>query len=196
MAELKDTIIDGKLEVKSNNIILDYGRSLSGIHPESGESSSMISMSTNGNTIVGHGGYNNQNGNCHIYGDNIIHYVASAGNIDYRPYRKAGDTINVSIRTAGYVTNSGKDVFFVVPSALPIIGSPTATGASAEGFCLRQGAKYTHGSSATVYVTPTSYEVDATYQSGYVVKAVFDNNTNVTNNDAIGVYWRGSITLS
>ena len=121
---------------------------------------------------------------------------AQAGGASIRPYRRKGDTITCSLRTAGYVTNGGKDVSFWLPLAVPVIGSPTATAASVSGFVFRQGTKYTHGSSATVYVTPDEYEVIDTTYMGVYIKAVFSDTTNVTNNDTIGIYWSGTITFS
>ena len=158
---------------------------------------SMIYVNDNNNTVVGYGGYDNNIGSTNIYGYDInlgVGNIATPGS--YRPYRRRGDTISIVMRTAGYVTNSGKDVSFWIPCSEPVVGSPTATAASNLGFVLRQGAKYTHGSSAEVYIHPTSYEVVATAVSGIYIKAVFDDTTNVTNNDAIGVYWSGIITLS
>lgn len=114
----------------------------------------------------------------------------------YRPYKRRDDEISITIATAGYVTNSSKDVSFWVPCSVPIIGSPTVTVSSNDGFTLRQGTKYTHGSSATVRVSPASYEVTAHAYNGIYIKAVFNDTTNATNNDAIGINWSGKITLS
>ena len=150
-----------------------------------------------GNTVIGYGNYDKRNGNTNIYGMDVFLGVA---NIDspttYRPYRRKGDTVTLTLRTSGYVTNSGKDVSFWIPFSMPIVGSPAVTVASGSGFIFRQGNKYTHGSSAEVYVTPTSYEATATFANGVYVKAVFSNTTNVTNNDSIGIYWNGTITFS
>jgi uncharacterized repeat protein (TIGR02543 family) len=150
-----------------------------------------------GNTIVGYGNWDARTGNTNIYGHNItfgISDLASPGT--YKPYYSRGDTISITLRTAGYVTNSGRDISFWVPMSKPIIGSPTATATSLDGFVLRQNTKYTHGSAASVYVKPDSYDTYATYGVGVYIKVVFTNTTNVTNNDAIGIYWDGKITFS
>ena len=110
---------------------------------------------------------------------------------------RAGDTVTFGIHTAGYVTNSGNTVRFIVPLAKPMIGSPTISMSSIDGFILRQNGVYTHGSSATKYVTPSEcYTIGNTSGNAVVVSAKFDDVTNVTNNDTIAVIWSGTITFS
>lgn len=196
MAQLKDTTIEGNLEVTSNIILKNNDKGLRAIHPETGEPTMLIDMSQYGNTIVGYDGYSNENGNSHIYGNDVVHYVASAGKVNYRPYYRAGDTIDFKVRAAGYVTSSGKNVVFTIPITKPVIGAPKAVATSGNGFVLRQNDKYTHGSAASTYVKPTSYTVDSNYNSGFIVTAIFDVTTNVINNNPIGIYWDGQITLS
>lgn len=199
MAQLRDSVVDGNLEVTGDVVLKTVNEGVQGIHPETGEANRLIYMSEFGNTVVGYDGYNNENGNSHIYGNDVYHYIASAGKISDRPYYRAGDSIDFKIRTAGYVTTSSKNIWFMVPITKPVIGSPTATATSGNGFILRQGGKYTHGSDASnspVYAKPTSYTVDSNYNGGFIVTATFDVTTNATNNDAIGIYWDGKITLS
>lgn len=200
MAQLKDSLVDGNLEVTGDIILKSSEKAIRSVHPETGETSRIIYMSGNGNTVIGYDGYSQSNGNSHIYGVDIVHYVGSAGNIYYYPYYKAGDVINFvgdsgAVRTAGYVTNAGKNIVFTIPVSKPVIGSPTITVSSGKGFVLRQNNSYTHGSAASTFVKPTSYSV-VLNSSGFVVTAVFDVTTNVINNDAIGIYWDGTITLS
>lgn len=154
-------------------------------------------QNTANNTTLGYDNYQNQEGNTNIYGYDVNIGVSNTATPGYyRPYRRKGDSITITLRTAGYVTNSGKEVSFWIPMAVPIVGSPTVTITSGNGFVLRQGEKYTHGSGASAYTTPTSYEATMTAYTGIYVKAVFSNNTNVTNNDAIGILWNGTITFS
>lgn len=198
MAQLRDSTIDGNLEITGDVILKTNEKGVHGVHPTTGEVTDMLHMSVYGNTIIGYDGYANKNGNSHIYGNDIAHYVASA-DANYRPYYRAGDTINftgnAAVRTAGYVTNAGKNVVFTVPVLKPIIGSPSITVESGQGFVLRQDGNYTHGSAASTFVKPTSYSVILN-SSGFVITAVFDVTTNVVNNDATGIYWDGIITLS
>lgn len=200
MAQLKDSIIDGNLEVTGDIILKNNEKTIRSIHPETGELARIIYMSGNGNTVVGYDGYTQANGNSHIYGTDVYHYIGSAGNVNYRPYYRAGDVINFvgdsgAVRTAGYVTNAGKNIVFTIPVSKPVIGSPTITVSSEKGFVLRQNNTYTHDSAASTFVKPTSYSV-VLNNSGFVVTAIFDVTTNVINNDAIGIYWDGTITLS
>lgn len=199
MAQLLDTIIDGNLSITNDIFLEQYNKGVWGIHPATGEQLRLLHISQYGNTIVGYGGYENQNGNTHIYGNDISNYVASAGNIEYRPYYRAGDTINFQVRTAGYVSSGGKNIYFTIPITKPVIGAPTAIAASDNGFILRQNG-YTHGSNGgstpVVYTKPTSYSVSSNYNSGFIVTAVFDVATDVENNSPIGIFWDGTITLS
>ena len=117
-------------------------------------------------------------------------------NIIYKPYFGKGDSFSVTLRTAGYVTNSGKDVTFYLFTDKPIIGKPTVTVTSVDGFILRQGGKYTHGSSSTTYVIPDSYSTAANDICGVSIVARFSSNADCTNNDAIGILWTGTITFS
>ena len=196
MAQLKDTTINGNMNITGNIICETSNNGVKGIHPETGNESIMLHMSGSGNTIVGYGGYENKNGNSHIYGNDAVFYIASAGNINFRPYLRAGDNLTYAIKASGYVTNSAKDIAFIIPCSVPIIGSPTATATSTNGFILRQGNKYTHGSAASTYVKPVSYTVATYAKMGFVITASFDVVTDATNNDTIGIYWSGGITLS
>lgn len=179
------------------DIYLDNNEAIMGYNTAGVAYNTFQAKNSSDNTIVGYGNYANGSGNTNIYGYDInlgIANLATPGT--HRPYRRQGDTSTITLRTAGYVTNGGKDVSFWIPFAVPIVGSPTVTVTSGSGFVLRQGNKYTHGSDASTNVKPVSYEAAATYCNGVYVKAVFSNTTNVTNNDSIGIYWNGSVVFS
>lgn len=179
------------------DVYLDNNEAIMGYDTSGAAYNAFQAKNESNNTIVGYGNYANANGNTNIYGNDINFGVANIANPGtYRPYRRQGDTFSLTLRTAGYVTNSGQDVSFWIPMAEPIVGSPTVTVTSGSGFVLRQGTKYTHGSSASDNVSPVSYEATATMFNGIYVKAVFSDTTNVTNNDAIGIYWNGTVTFS
>ena len=201
MAQLKDSTIDGNLDITGNIIFKETNNGIKSINPKTGNTSNMLHMSEYGNTIIGYDGYSNQNGNSHIYGNDVVHYIASANNSNFRPYFRAGDVLkfnagNTYVRTCGYVTNAMKNIVFTIPLSKPIIGSPTAQVSESEGLILRQNDKYTHGSSATEYAKPTSYDVYVNPNVGLIVTAYLDITTNATNNSPIGIYWNGTITLS
>lgn len=154
-------------------------------------------QNANGNLVFGYDNYDLKSGSTNIYGYDVnigISNIANPGT--YRPYRRKGDSLTLTIKTAGYITNSKKDITFIVPLSMPIIGSPTVTVTSNNGFVLRQGDKYTHGSSASVYVVPDSYEVASSMYMGITITAKFSDTTNAVNNSAIGILWNGTITFS
>lgn len=154
----------------------------------------------NGNTVIGYGNYAANRGNTNIYGKDIhlgISNVASGG-ATYAPYFRQGNstTITVVFYLTGFVTNGGTEVYFTVPFAKPIIGAPTVTVTSVDGFRLRQDNKYTHGSSASVLVKPDSYSATVIQNHGVSIKATFSTTTNVLNNAPVGIQWSGTITFS
>ena len=180
----------------SNEIIMNNDMSICGIID--GEVKRVfMPMSENGNTAIGYDNYADKSGNTHLYGHDILHFISNIANPgSYRPYRRKGDSMTLSIRTAGFVTNSGTDVAFHIPFTAPIVGTPTISVTSGNGFILRQGSKYTHGSSATTYVTPISYSTSLHMWHGITITAKFAETTNVTNNDSIGIQWNGTIIFS
>lgn len=196
-AELANTA-DFEFEVMvRKKAIFANNKCLYGTKPDGRVFEAINLQNANGNLVLGYDNYENADGLTNIYAYDInfgISNIANPGS--YRPYRRRGDTMTLTLRTAGYVTNGSKDVVFWIPISMPVIGSPTVTLTSGNGFILRQGNKYTHGSTATVYVTPSSYEAALAMMNGIYAKAVFENITNVTNNDTIGIYWNGTITFS
>lgn len=152
-----------------------------------------LRVTSSNQLMVGKGSYD-VGAPTYIYGRDIYLYVKSAG-AHYYPYYAVNDSISISIATAGYLTNGSKDVSFIVPLSKPIIGNPAVTVATVNGFTLRQGTKYTHGSSATQAVSPASYSASIK-PGGVYILASFSTTTNATNNDAIGINWSGTITFS
>ena len=115
----------------------------------------------------------------------------------WRPYFCAGDSISATFGTAGYITNSGKDVIFIIPLSKPIVGNPTVTVTSVEGLMVRQNNKYLYGGSSTKYVKPSKYTVRSTLSGGCIcVVATMQNTTDVTNDSPCGIYANIKITFS
>ena len=115
----------------------------------------------------------------------------------WRPYFCAGDSFSATFGTAGYITNSGKDVIFIIPLSKPIVGNPTVTVASVGGLMVRQNNKYLYGGSSTKYVKPSKYAVRSTISGGCIyVTATMPNTTGVTNNSPCGIYANIKITFS
>lgn len=195
MAQLKDTTVDGNLEI-IGDIHIPNGKSYRSYNTN-GEVRTLLHMNASNNTLLGHGGYSAGEGRTYIYGNDVYIVSKEAGNTQYKPYYSAGDSLTLTIYTAGFVTSAGKSIRFLVPLAKPIIGSPTVTIASVGGITIRQGGQYTHGSNSTTSVKPTSYETIGDIDwNGIQIVANMSDATNVQNNDALGIYWNGTITFS
>lgn len=196
MAQLKDTTVNGNVEL-TGKLMLPNSIGIYALDTDGEYRQNIQPCNANNNCVIGYGNYVKNDGNTNIYGSDIIMCSSAAGNVNYRPYYRAGDSLELDIYTSGFVTNSGKDVYFYMPFARPIIGSPTVTITSNNGMIIRQDAKYTHGSSASVYAVPTSYSrVGDTDWNGLCIKASFTDTTNVTNNSTVGIRWSGIITFS
>lgn len=133
-----------------------------------------------------------------IYGNETDLFLGVPGYTVYRPYYRKGDSSTICWRGAGYVTNSGKDIYFTIPLSYPIIGNPTITisSASSGGLVLRENNYYTHGSSSG-YISPSSYTAVKDIDDGAIrVMARMSATTNVTNNSPIGIDAYIKITFS
>lgn len=180
-----------------SGIYMDNNEAIMGYDSSGAAVNAFQAKNDSDNTIVGYGNYANKSGNTNIYGYDInfgVANIATPGS--YRPYRRRGDSITYSLRTAGYVTNAGTEVWFTVPFTVPVVGSPTINASSVNGFILRQDNNYTHGSAASTYAIPTSYTAYNYQWCGIAIKAVFSTTTNVVNNAPIGIFWNGTITFS
>ena len=115
----------------------------------------------------------------------------------WRPYFCSGDSISANFGTTGYITNSSKDVTFIIPISKPWIGNPTITVASVQGLIIRQNNKYLYGGSPTKYVKPSKYTARSTLGASCIhVVATMPNATDVTNNSPCGIYADIKITFS
>lgn len=115
----------------------------------------------------------------------------------WRPYFCAGDSISATFGTAGYITNSGKDVIFIIPLSKPMVGNPNVTVTSVGGLMVRQNNKYLYGGSSTKYVKPSKYAIHSTLSGGCLsVTATMPNTTDVTNNSPCGIWANIKITFS
>lgn len=184
------TTLDKALYFDNNNVAI-FGKKPDGTVVEA-----FNICNANGNTVIGYGNYSLGSGVTNIYGYDINIYSKCAGG-GTRPYLRKGDSVSLRVRTAGYVTNSSKDVHFEIPISKPIIGSPTVTVTSVDGFILRQGSKYTHGTAASTRVAPSKYS-EAYFVSGMGlhINATFSDTTNALNNAPTGVDASIKVTFS
>lgn len=101
-------------------------------------------------------------------------------------YRK-GDSVSLErFWTAGYVTSSKTVVGFCIPLAKPVAKDVTGCTVTGVKLTLRQNGAYTHGSSSSDGVTPSSVRA---YIYGNIVNmsCTMSSTTNAVNNAAIGV---------
>ena len=200
-AEFEDTADFNFVARLRKHILMELDKAIVAISPDGVEKSVFQGQNESGNTIIGRGNYDAKSGGTNIYGHTIQLGISdtASGSYTWAPYRRKGHvSSNITIRTSGYVTNSGKDVTFWLPVSVPIVGEPQVSVSSNNGLVLRQNEQYTHGSGANTYVNPDTYEVSYYAMHGIRITAKFtkEQSVNVTNNDAIGIYWNGTITFS
>ena len=102
-----------------------------------------INLFDGNNLSIGWGHYSQKKGQVCIGGTDIIHRVsATANNVEYRPYYRRGDSIDVRMGTAGYVTSGTKEFYFTIPLGKPVVGNPSVSISSINGLIMRQNSKY------------------------------------------------------
>ena len=139
--------------------------------------------------------------------DVYIESAAAGSNVEFRPYYRKGDSISVTWVGAGYCSAAKANIYFTIPLSKPVIGTPTITVSSVNGFKLRQynpyvhtsttGQAYTHGSTDSIWATPSTYGTVELESAGYLrIIATMSSTTNAINNAPIGIQWSGTITFS
>ena len=116
---------------------------------------------------------------------------------DFQPYFTKGNSASFKVWLMGYTTSGMAEVLFFMPFSRPIIGASGVSVSSVNGLIIRQNNKYLYGSTATVYVKPSSYTseiVDG--DQGVNIRAKMPNTTNVTNNTACAITASIKITFS
>ena len=174
------------------------GAAIYGMDADGNPYEALYPRNSNGNTVIGYGNYAAKSGDTNIYGKGVNISISETPNpASFKPYVCKGDTLTYeNIASAGYVTGGSTNICFYVPCSRYILGNPTPSAVSINGLTIRQGGKYTHGSSASAYVKPSSYSVSIAPDGGFYVNAVINTTTNAVNNDACGVRWSGKIVLS
>ena len=191
-------IIDGLNE--SGNTTFGYGNYVNNIGSTDiyGNNISLISQ---GSLSILTGGTTDINSNrieLRSEEDNDISMYPRGGTTPYRLYYAAGMSFEMRVTDAGFVSNSSKSVYFTIHFSRPVVNSPTVTVKSETdgGFRLRQGGKYTHGSTSSSYVKPSSYTVTGKTVNYIRIKADFSKTTNAVNNEVIGYDWYGIVEFS
>lgn len=154
-------------------------------------------VNANNDTVLGWGQYADKYGSTFICGHDIVFNVSSgASDASYRPYYRRGDSIDVNMGTAGFVTTGSKEIYFVVPLGKPVIGNPTVSVASINGLTLRQNSAYKCGSTGSSWTSPSRYGAAVVDSNAVRVTATWDYSTDAANNDTIGIYASIRITFS
>lgn len=124
-------------------------------------------------------------------------YFGFAGGNSFRPYYTKGNSASFKIWLMGYTTSGMAEVLFFMPFSRPIIGASGVSVSSVNGLIIRQNNKYLYGSTATVYVKPSSYTSEIVDGGqGVNIRAKMPNTTNVTNNTACAITASIKITFS
>lgn len=116
---------------------------------------------------------------------------------DFQPYYTKGNSASFKVWLMGYTTSGMAEVLFFMPFSRPIIGASGVSVSSVNGLIIRQNNKYLYGSTATVYVKPSSYTSEIVDGGqGVNIRAKMPNTTNVTNNTACAITASIKITFS
>ena len=124
-------------------------------------------------------------------------YFGFAGGNSFRPYYTKGNSASFKVWLMGYTTSGMTEVLFFMPFSRPIIGASGVSVSSVNGLIIRQNNKYLYGSTATVYVKPSSYTSEIVDGGqGVNIRAKMPNTTNATNNTACAITASIKITFS
>ncbi len=146
---------------------------------------------------IGYGSWINKDGDTYLRGrDLYLGASSTASYTTYRPYYRRGDSIDVNMGTAGFVTTGSKEIYFVVPLGKPVIGNPTVSVASINGLTLRQNSAYKCGSTGSSATKPSRYGAAVVDSNAIRITAAWDYSTDAANNDTIGIYASIRITFS
>lgn len=153
-----------------------------------------INLFDGNNLSIGWGHYSQKKGQVCIGGTDIIHRVsATANNVEYRPYYRRGDSIDVRMGTAGYVTSGTKEFYFTIPLGKPVVGNPSVSISSINGLIMRQNSKYIIKAD---WVQPDRYSAAVRDNNAIWVIAFWNNTTNAANNSPVGIDANIRITFS
>ena len=146
------------------------------------------------NMSIGWGNYSLKKGGLCLGGVDIVHRIsATANNVEYRPYYRRGDSIDVRMGTAGYVTSGTKEFYFAIPLGKPVIGNPSVSISSINGLIIRQNSKYIIKAD---WVQPDRYSAAVRDNNAIWVIAFWNNATNAANNSPVGIDANIRITFS
>lgn len=189
-----DIFTSGRLSVNEDIYIETNNRALHGM-TTNGASRRIIVLNASNNCVINYDSYVANDGNANIYGSDVNIYSAKAGSVGYKPYYRAGDSVEITVNETGFISSESDNIYFAIPLEKPVLGNPTITITSTSGLRVRQGSKYVYGSSSSSFATPTSISVERF--NGYLKLDVrMPNTTNAINNDTCGIAGSFKITFS
>ena len=143
---------------------------------------------------IGYGSWINKDGDTYLRGrDLYLGASSTASYTTYRPYYRRGDSIDVRMGTAGYVTSDTKEFYFTIPLGKPVIGNPNVSVSSINGLIIRQNSKYIIKAD---WVQPDRYSAYIRNNNAVSVIAFWNNATNAANNSSVGIDVNIRITFS
>ena len=146
------------------------------------------------NLSFGWTNYNEQRGDTYVGGKDVYFRVSGgASKVEYRPYYRRGDSIDVRMGTAGYVTSGTKEFYFTIPLGKPVVGNPTVSVSSINGLMMRQNSKYIIKAD---WVQPDRYSAYVRDNNAIGVIAFWNSATNAANNSPVGIDANIRITFS
>lgn len=195
-----DVYLDDGIDLMISNAHYVYG------HNTLGYERQLIGYSSSDNTVIGKGGYDANEGTTNLYGNSLKFFVKTAG-VSYKPYYEDGDSISGDWYGAGFISSSAGKVYFTIPLAKPVIGSPSVSVSSVDGLQIRQVAAahsneknagvYVYGSGASAYAKPSSYSATVSMSGNSIrITASMSNTTNALNNTPCGIAASIKITFS
>lgn len=143
---------------------------------------------------IGYGSWINKDGDTYLRGrDLYLGASSTASYTTYRPYYRRGDSIDVRMGTAGYVTSGTKEFYFTIPLGKPVVGNPSVSVSSINGLIIRQNSKYIIKSD---WVQPDRYSAYIRNNNAVSVIVFWNNATNAANNSSVGIDANIRITFS
>ncbi len=154
----------------------------------------MVLCDSDNDLSIGYGSWINKDGDTYLRGRDVYLGASStASYTTYRPYYRRGDSIDVRMGTAGYVTSGTKEFYFTIPLGKPVVGNPSVSVSSINGLIIRQNSKYIIKSD---WVQPDRYSAYIRNNNAVSVIAFWNNTTNAENNSPVGIDTNIRITFS
>lgn len=154
----------------------------------------MVLCDSDNDLSIGYGSWINKDGDTYLRGRDVYLGASStASYTTYRPYYRRGDSIDVRMGTAGYVTSGTKEFYFTIPLGKPVVGNPSVSVSSINGLIIRQNSNYIIKAD---WVQPDRYSAAVRDNNAIWVIAFWNNATNAANNSPVGIDANIRITFS